>query len=395
MKALLVDDESNVREAIRYLGEWDRLGVTEIWEAGNGEKAQAIIERERPEIIFTDIKMPKITGIQLLEWLNGIGYPGKVIIVSGYDDYSYMRKAIQYSSFDYLLKPVEASALNTVLEGAISAWNSEEAERQKGVAAAREDERLHLNQIISAACEGEPCNWEDLAKCLPKADAYDLALLYFYHTHSPDSYINRLAEELAAEERGNAFVLQTDESIGLVISSRGQRLFIEQWISDRFDIPVRLVSGDPLLSLQDLPKAYQSARKAMDLQNFKTIHRLSESDDARRMDNIVGYLKEHYTEEVSLDKLANRFFQSREHISRRFKQEQGINISNYLSQLRIEQAQRWLSQTDERIYSIAISLGYQNEKYFSKLFKKEVGMTPAQYRGLSGKHNKMKMREIK
>ncbi|AKG37320.1 response regulator [Paenibacillus durus] len=382
MKALLVDDEFNVRDVIRYLGHWEQLGVTEIWEANNGEEAQTIIKRERPEIIFADIKMPKVTGIQLLEWLNQQAYPGKVIIVSGYDDYSYMRKAIQYSSFDYLLKPVEADALNTVLEGAILAWNREEAERRSDSVVAQEAERMHSNRLITAACEGEPWNGEDLARYLPQADAYDLTLLYFYHTHSADTYINPLAEEMMAQEWGNAFVLQNGDCIGLVISSRGSKLSIEQWISNHFDIPVRLVSGDPLTSLHDLPNAYQSAKKAMELQNFRTIHRLSDLDDARRMNDIVTYLEEHYTEELSLDKLANRFFLSREHICRRFKQEQGINLSNYLIQLRIEQAKRWLSQTEERIYSIAVNLGYQNEKYFSKLFKKEVGMTPARYRSL-------------
>jgi len=390
MKALLVDDELNGRDAIRYLGEWDRLGVSEIWEAVNGEEAQTIIERERPEIIFADIKMPKVNGLQLLERLNQKAYPGKVIIVSGYDDYSYMRKAIQCSSFDYLLKPVESSALNKVLEGAILAWNNDEAQRQKDSAVEHETERLRNNQLITAVFEGEPCNWEDLAMCLPKADAYDLTLLYFYHTHSADTYINRLADELISKDWGNAFVLQTDDRIGVMISSRGCTLRIEEWISNHFDIPLRLVSGDRLLFLKDLPMAYESAKKAFNAQNFRMIHRLSDIEDARRMHDIVEYLEEHYTEELSLDKLANRFFLSREHICRRFKQEQGINISNYLIQLRIEQAKRWLSQTEEKIYSISVNLGYQNEKYFSKLFKKEVGMTPAQFRGLYGKHNKMK-----
>ncbi|MFD1776448.1 response regulator transcription factor [Paenibacillus rhizophilus] len=390
MKALIVDDEFNVRDVIRYLGQWDQLGVTEIWEADNGEEAQTIIERERPEIIFADIKMPKVTGIQLLEWLNQQAYPGKVIIVSGYDDYSYMRKAIQCSSYDYLLKPVEADALNTALEGAIMAWNSEEAERRGDSVIAQEAKRLHSNRLITAACEGEPLNGEDLARYLPKADAYDLTLLYFYHTHNAGTYVNRLAEEMMAQEWGNAFVLQNDDNIGLVISSRGSKLSIEQWISNRFDIPVRLVSGDSLTSLIELQNAYQSAKKAMESQNFRTIHRLSDLDDAGRMNDIVNYLEEHYTEELSLDKLANRFFLSREHICRRFKQEQGVNLSNYLIQLRIEQARRWLSQTEERIYSIAVNLGYQNEKYFSKLFKKEVGMTPARYRSLYGNQNKRK-----
>jgi two-component system, response regulator YesN len=90
-------------------------------------------------------------------------------------------------------------------------------------------------------------------------------------------------------------------------------------------------------------------------------------------------------EELSLEKLANRFFLSREHISRKFKQQTGMPLSKYIMNLRIDQAKSWLSETDESILSISLMLGYQDEKYFSKLFKKVVGITPFEYRNLDKK----------
>ena len=95
MKALIVDDETNVRKIIRFLGQWEKHGITDILEARNGEEAKALIERESPEIIMTDVKMPKKNGIELIEWLDANSYPGKVILITGFDDYSFMRKAIQ------------------------------------------------------------------------------------------------------------------------------------------------------------------------------------------------------------------------------------------------------------------------------------------------------------
>lgn len=388
MKVLLVDDEFNVRDVIRYFGQWDRLGVTDILEAGNGEEAQAMIEKERPEIIFADIKMPKMNGIQLLEWLNETSYPGKVIIVSGYDDYAYMRKAIQCSSFDYLLKPIEPDALNTALEGAIQAWRADEAKRQRDADFSAQERWLQGNRSVTAASEGKPFNWEELAVSLPKADTFDLTLLNFYQSYNANDYIKPLSDELVLREWGNAFVLQTDPHVGVVISKCGQLPAIEKWIINHMDVPIRLVSGEPISSMKELPDSFESAKKALFSQNFKTLHRLSESDDARRWNDIVEYLMEHYTDELCLDTLAGRFFLSREHISRSFKQEMGMNISNYLIQLRIEHAKRLLSQTEEKMYAIAVKVGYQNEKYFSKLFKRVVGMTPAQYRSLYRENKK-------
>ncbi|MCM3068201.1 response regulator [Priestia flexa] len=110
MKALIVDDEKNVRKVMRQLGEWESVGINEVLEATNGIEALEIIEKEKPGVIFTDIKMPKMSGLQLIERLNQHSYTGKVILVTGYDDYTFMRKAIQLNSFDYLLKPIDPEA---------------------------------------------------------------------------------------------------------------------------------------------------------------------------------------------------------------------------------------------------------------------------------------------
>lgn len=63
MKALIVDDEINVRKIIRFMGHWQRHGISDIFEARNGEEAKALIDQESPEIIMTDVKMPKKTEL--------------------------------------------------------------------------------------------------------------------------------------------------------------------------------------------------------------------------------------------------------------------------------------------------------------------------------------------
>lgn len=386
MKALIVDDEFNVRYVIRQLGQWDMHGITDILEASNGEEAKGIIERENPEIIFTDVKMPGMDGIEIIEWLNAISYPGKVILITGFDDYSFMRKAIQCASFDYLLKPIEADSFNKTLGAAVESWESEEEERKYKETGVFEDvKKLHLNQLITQACNGKHFEATEIASCLPPASEYELTLISFYQMHHSDPYIQLLANELVERAWGNAFALQNDQNLCLVISIQGQWLMIEEWISQQFDIPVRLVNGDAIKSIDEISQSFQLIQKAVDDQNFRSIHRLNDLDDARRMQDIVSYVDMYYMEELSLEKLANRFFLSREHISRKFKQHTGMPLSKYIMKLRIEQAKCWLNETDESIYSISLMLGYQDEKYFSKLFKKVVGMTPFEYRNLEKK----------
>ncbi|MDF2647711.1 MAG: chemotaxis protein CheY [Paenibacillus sp.] len=381
MKALIVDDEINVRKIIRFLGKWEQHGITEVLEARNGVEAKVLIDQECPEIIMTDVKMPKNNGIELIEWLDANSYPGKVIMISGFDDYSFMRKAFKHGCFDYLMKPIENEMLNETLAGAVKAWKNGEEERRNMESGFYEEvKKFCLNREITSASNGELFDFDEIALSLPQADAYDLTMMYFYHAHHSDPYLQLLTDELVIRGWGNAFALQNEPNVCVILSVQGQFFPIEEWITQRFDIPVRLVSSPPIESLEELPQSFQYAKRAMAEQNFRAIHRLADLDDAKRMHDIVAFVDEYYMEELSLDKLSTRFFLSREHISRRFKQEIGMTLSSYVIQLRIHQAKLWLSETDEKMYSIALKLGYQDENYFSRLFKKNVGMTPLEYR---------------
>ncbi|OAB44659.1 helix-turn-helix domain-containing protein [Paenibacillus antarcticus] len=386
MKALIVDDESNVRKIIRYLGRWEAHGITDVFEARNGVEAKVVIDLECPEIILTDVKMPRNNGIDLIEWLDANSYPGKVIMISGFDDYSFMRKAFKHGCFDYLMKPIEDDMLNEALAGAVRSWETEEEERRDKESGLYEEVKMfRLNREMTSACNGEFFDSDEIALSLPQGDTYDLTLMYFYQTQHSEAYLQLLTDELVLREWGNAFALQNDPNVCVILSVQGQFFKVEEWITQHFDIPVRLVSGPPIESLEELSQSFQSAQRSMTEQNFRAIHRLADMDDARRMHDIVAFVDEHYMDELSLDKLSNRFFLSREHISRRFKQDVGMTLSSYVIQLRINQAKQWLIETDEKMYSIALKLGYQDEIYFSKLFKKNVGLTPIEYRNAEGK----------
>ncbi len=372
VKTLIVDDEFNVRDVIRHLGQWEKYGITHLLEASNGDDAKRMIEKESPEIIFTDVKMPGMSGMELIEWLDSISYPGKVILISGFDDYSFMRKAIQFSSFDYLLKPIEADAFNKTLEEAVKSWaNEEEVRANKDTGVYEDVKRFRGNQLVTAACMGEHFDKNDIESYVPKADGYNLTLISFYQMHNPAPYIQLLADELVERKIGNVFALQNDHNLCLVITIPDHWLSVEEWISHQFDIPVRLVCGEPLESLGDIHNSFKSLQKAMKNQNFRSIHRLDDLDVARRIEDIVSYVEKYYMEELSLEKLSNVFFLSREHISRKFKQKTGMLLSKYITKLRTDQAKRWLRETEKSIYSISLMLGYQDEKILFKTIQKK------------------------
>ncbi|WP_350019705.1 response regulator [Priestia flexa] len=378
MKALIVDDEKNVRKVLRQLGEWESVGINEVLEATNGIEALKIIEKEIPDLIFTDIKMPKMGGLQLIERLNQQSYTGKVILVTGYDDYTFMRKAIQLNSFDYLLKPIDPEAFQQVLTKAVDSFKTEQEGNEELLAEAK---KLHHSQRMTSLCLNEGTDTVFLHSIIPEAEEIDFTLLYFYQGHQPDPCINKLSNELQARNIGATFTFQGEENLYIILTAKNQWIYVEQWISENISIPIRLVQ-DSFSSFTQIPEVFHRLLTALNSNRYRAIRQVDELEALKRMQEIVAYVEDYYMEDISLEKLSKMFFLTREHISRKFKKETGMTLSKYVTNLRIRQAKQWLLETDETIYSISLMLGYQDEKYFSKLFKKVVGLTPFEYRTL-------------
>jgi two-component system response regulator YesN len=114
-KVLIIDDEEPSREAIRILGEWDKLGVSDIAEASGGMAGIEYIKAHRPNIVLVDMKMPEITGVEVLQWIEKEHPDIFTIVISGYNDFEFTRQAIKSKAVDYLLKPVNRNDLNQAL----------------------------------------------------------------------------------------------------------------------------------------------------------------------------------------------------------------------------------------------------------------------------------------
>ena len=96
--------------------------------------------------------------------------------------------------------------------------------------------------------------------------------------------------------------------------------------------------------------------------------------------NVMNYLNHHFTENITVDQVANELFLNKDYISHVFKEETGFSVISYVISLRINQAKLLLSETDQSVTDIAASCGYTDFTYFSKQFKKLVGMSPSQFR---------------
>ena len=105
LKVLIVDDEDLVRRGIVLGVDWAARGCVVVGEAANGEEGIAAVERYSPNLIITDVRMPRMDGIEMMKQLRQKGCKAHVIILTAYSDFSYARSALQLGADDYLLKP--------------------------------------------------------------------------------------------------------------------------------------------------------------------------------------------------------------------------------------------------------------------------------------------------
>ncbi|WP_042160253.1 response regulator [Paenibacillus gorillae] len=116
MKIVVIEDEDNTRSGIiKLIG---KLGSAYevIGEADNGISGISLIEELRPDLVIADIKMPQATGIEMLQQLKERGHRHKTVILTGFSEYEYARKALQLGVFEFLEKPITAEDLRTTLE---------------------------------------------------------------------------------------------------------------------------------------------------------------------------------------------------------------------------------------------------------------------------------------
>lgn len=153
IKVLIVDDEPFIRQGLRILIDWKQYGYEIIGEAKNGIEAITEIEKNKVDLIIVDIKMPEMNGIELIEYVrNNISTKIKFIVLSGYYEFEYAKKAIKYNVTDYILKPIQKDELIKVL----NSFKEEHFKQENNDTIQKMKDKVvydtYLNEIISEKC---------------------------------------------------------------------------------------------------------------------------------------------------------------------------------------------------------------------------------------------------
>ncbi|MBW7455450.1 response regulator [Paenibacillus sepulcri] len=352
-KLLIVEDESLVRDLIKKFVAQAIPDMEIIGEADNGEDGLRMIQELNPDIVITDMKMPLLDGIELLRILDSNQPNMKVIVLSGYDDYKYMHQALRSGAVEYLLKPVDPGQLTQALQLCLKELQHYRHQLSEvlvtlppGILAILNDYKknaaAHLNELAIKSVE------DVLTACISHLDSqFDCGSaqwLRIYH-----EFLITLEQFTAMEGLELNGVLKEKDLLG--------------------HMPSKLNASDVLEAIKRI------YREAMDF--ILVIRR-----DRKKVDlqQIFDYVQQHYADDISLGSLAQRFYVSREYLSKSYKLQFRENIMEQIIRLRMQSAKSWVMKDDIQIKHIAKRVGYEDASYFDKVFKKYYGVSPSEMR---------------
>ncbi|WP_284645087.1 response regulator transcription factor [Paenibacillus silviterrae] len=146
LKLLVAEDVRTVREAIVYAVDWNAIGVRIVAAVDNGEEALRVLEEAEPDIVLTDIGMPRMNGIELIAAVKERRPNVKCIILSGLSDFEYARQALKLYVLDYVLKPIDPEEIQAAVQRAAAMVNKEREER-RGLALAEQAVKEKLPKL--------------------------------------------------------------------------------------------------------------------------------------------------------------------------------------------------------------------------------------------------------
>ncbi|RKP56976.1 DNA-binding response regulator [Cohnella endophytica] len=266
-RVLLVDDEPTIREGLSTLIPWQELGYEVIDMAANGQEALQKCNQLRPDLLIVDIRMPGMTGLELIRQIRGLELDMRVLILSGYADFEYAKQAISYRIDGYLLKPVDEDELIGYLDQLRSEMDSARFDKVN-----RQDEpELRLDSLLAAFLSGEQLPSAAYAQLERKLqwDSFEVMLIKPVTSNEMVPALHTLIKHKLTElfdnrDRGAAFSMPPYVGVLLkgALGDEKQRrsLYKEIWDScEQPVIDIFAVSGGEAGRLEEIAVSYEIA----------------------------------------------------------------------------------------------------------------------------------------
>lgn len=347
---VIIDDEKIVVEWVKTMLERSGKDCRVIGTAYNGIRGIAVVRQMKPDIVITDIRIPGMDGLSLIEHTMEELPMTAYIVISGYRDFSYARKALRLRVLDYVDKPITEDKLFAALATAENYL--------------QEKKRLHFTEA-----GGKLENYNQICQQMTEN------LIQYLKEESGEDMLEYMDQALAnMEHRGLGLERFRDECVkniyvGIeIMRERNPQFEFRKNIVPYAEIKQLRTGEEVRLYTLEIFREFAAGIQAMDkLAQNKTIS------------SLIQYIDRHYAEDIGLTELAEHVKMNPAYLSMLFKEQVGMSYIKYLTKIRIDKAKELL-ENGEKVTDVSERVGYRDYRYFSQVFKKSEQMTPNKYK---------------
>ncbi len=419
-KVLLVDDEYMITEGLKRLIPFEKWDIEVVATANHADDALDYVREHPVDIVISDVNMPDKTGLEMIQEMKDLLPDAYYILLSGYQEFDYVKKAMNLSVVDYLVKPVDKVELGHLLEKIVTQLREKVQEPE--ILSQQLDEeafKTHLTQkenwwiglskekqgnfvipyyvlgqdwqIVLADQEFEgllvmpfeapyQANFEKWKRDVEKTLFYGSVNLdqseSLFSYYEPiyrviiQGNLQQIIDELTLLEK---IVLENTPRVSIT-----KQLFT-QFVMDVFHLFEHLKADD----MTDIVKNIHAITTFEDLVTYTKETLTSFFGQYRMNENVVSVLEvigRDYQKELSLKDISKDLFINPVYLGQLIKKETNSTFAELLNKQRIKAAQQLLLSTNDSIEDICYTVGYSNVGYFYKVFRKLCGKSPKAYR---------------
>ena len=390
---ILVEDENLERKMLLEHFPWDLIGINIVGEATNGEQGLILAMEKHPDIVLTYVSMPKMNGIQMAEKIRAILPETRILFLSAYDDFDYVKQAIDLNIQAYVMKPVNEAELLRAVKKAADDITERQLERRL-YSRYSESSELARQALVNRKLLGLPTKLSDRRRLkmewLEQSDGHNSIILGYFpkeRTHIVDQAV---AELNSKWDRAWYHAFSLCPCLGTLLTlcaseSEDDISQIEQTIWSFFlglgEEKPRMQRVDATEELSGFGELYNSTLESQsDREKEKMLTEKSYKSRNRIVEDVERIIHEEYAQHLSLESIAKSLHFTPNYLGTVFKTVRKMSVNSYLMQVRMEKACELLRESKDSVNDIALACGFGSITYFHASFKKNYGQTPQEYR---------------
>lgn len=398
---VIADDEPVILKSEELFIKKEFPEIEIVGMAENGIELKQMLEQLDPDMAMVDVRMPGLSGIEVIELLQHRNCRTRFILNTAYSDFEYMKKALDLKTDGYLLKPAKREDRIATIQRLCQSIEKQKRERmrQNSLQSALDVVNPVLGSEILLSVFSERQDEEEFqAYCdLNNIEFHGGCIVTFLPRKKQELEWKELNSQLETALQGLCNFLSTVTVQGIVVMffvpKELERKEQKEWCQELAGLAAKRLQsavqieyfygvGEIYDRFTDMKKSYQDSR--MQLQGSgreETVFQEESSDKIQLyVQKTKRFVEENYRRDVSLLDCAESVGISPYYLSHIFRERTGQTFVEYLSSVRVEEAKRLCRNTTLTINEIAEQCGYLNITYFCKVFKRLTGKTIGEYR---------------